>query len=145
LNFIHIYNLKTNLKVGDIHRTLLLGGIFGYPANNKYPEGKLRLVYETAPLAFLIEQVYNTINNYDFFFFLQYYTLANTYIIVYLYFFVWKKAGGKASNGHTRILDIKPSSIYQRSPIFLGSIDDVNEVEKYSKSKDWKIVIYCSH
>ena len=42
--------------VGDIHRTLLYGGIFGYPADNKNPDGKLRLLYEAAPMSFLMEQ-----------------------------------------------------------------------------------------
>lgn len=42
--------------VGDIHRTLLYGGIFGYPADRLSPEGKLRLVYESAPMSFLVEQ-----------------------------------------------------------------------------------------
>jgi fructose-1,6-bisphosphatase I len=45
--------------VGDIHRTLIYGGIFGYPADSKRPRGKLRLLHEVAPLAFLIEQVGN--------------------------------------------------------------------------------------
>ena len=134
LNFKHFFfKYKTNLKVGDIHRTLLLGGIFGYPENKKYPEGKLRLVYETAPLAFLIEQVYNTINNYIVYIFPILYISKYVFYLIFLF---EKKAGGKASNGNDRILDIKPSSIYQRSPVFLGSIDDVNEMEKYSNSKN---------
>ena len=134
LNFKHFFfKYKTNLKVGDIHRTLLLGGIFGYPENKKYPEGKLRLVYETAPLAFLIEQVYNTINNYIVYIFPILYISKYVFYLIFLF---EKKAGGKASNGNARILDIKPSSIYQRSPVFLGSIDDVNEMEKYSNSKN---------
>jgi fructose-1,6-bisphosphatase I len=43
--------------VGDVHRTLQYGGIFGYPADRKNPDGKLRLLYEAAPMAFLLEQV----------------------------------------------------------------------------------------
>ena len=43
--------------VGDVHRTLLYGGVFGYPADTKNPNGKLRLLYEAAPMSFLIEQV----------------------------------------------------------------------------------------
>ena len=41
--------------VGDIHRTLLYGGIFGYPGDTKHPNGKLRLLYEAAPIAFIVE------------------------------------------------------------------------------------------
>jgi fructose-1,6-bisphosphatase I len=72
--------------VGDIHRTLLYGGIFLYPADAKNPEGKLRLMYEGNPMAFLLEQ-----------------------------------AGGRASNGCQRILDIQPKTLHQRTPLFLGS------------------------
>lgn len=84
--------------VGDIHRTLLYGGIFGYPGNTKYPNGKLRLLHEAAPMAFLMEQ-----------------------------------AGGRAITGRERILDIKPSKIDQCTPVFLGSKDDVDELESYVK------------
>ena len=86
--------------VGDVHRTLLRGGIFGYPPNAKYREGKLHLVYEAAPMAFLVEQ-----------------------------------AGGKASTGRHRILDLIPSSLYQRIPVYLGSEDDVTELEGYLTTK----------
>ena len=82
--------------VGDVHRTLLFGGIFGYPGNDKYPDGKLHLLYEGAPMAFLIEQ-----------------------------------AGGKASTGKGRLLDSEASHIHQCSPLFLGSSDDVDEIEGY--------------
>ena len=85
--------------VGDVHRTLLRGGIFGYPGNTKYPEGKLHLVYEAAPMAFLVEQ-----------------------------------AGGKASTGTQRILDLQPTSLYQRIPVFLGSADDILELEESLRS-----------
>lgn len=82
--------------VGDIHRTLIYGGIFGYPANDKYKEGKLRLLHELAPMAFLVEQ-----------------------------------AGGKASTGYSRLLDVDPRSLNQHSPVYLGSNDDVVELEQY--------------
>lgn len=75
--------------VADFHRTLLAGGIFYYPADRKdpkMPSGKLRLVYEVAPLAFLAEQ-----------------------------------AGGAASNGQRDILDITPTALHQRTPIFIGN------------------------
>lgn len=81
--------------VADIHRNLLKGGIFLYPATAAYPSGKLRLMYECNPLAFIIEQ-----------------------------------AGGKASNGHVRILDIQPESLHQRTPVFIGNKAMVDQVEK---------------
>ena len=86
--------------VGDIHRTLLYGGIFGYPGDTKNPNGKLRLLYEAAPMAFLVEQ-----------------------------------AGGAATTGRGRIMDIEPTNVHQRVPCMLGSVDDVNELlGHYSKT-----------
>jgi len=79
--------------VADVHRTLKYGGIFMYPATKDSPKGKLRLLYEGIPMAYLTEQ-----------------------------------AGGMASDGHIRVLDVQPTSIHQRSPIFLGSRDDVSEL-----------------
>lgn len=79
--------------VADVHRTLVYGGIFIYPKTKDSPKGKLRLLYECNPMAFVIEQ-----------------------------------AGGKATNGHIPILDIQPEAIHQRSPIFMGSSEDVQEV-----------------
>lgn len=76
--------------VADFHRNLLGGGIFAYPANEKNPRGKLRLLYEANPLAFIVEQ-----------------------------------AGGLASTGGTRILDVEPTDLHQRTPLFIGSKDDV--------------------
>lgn len=81
--------------VGDVHRTLLYGGIFCYPADKKSPSGKLRLLYECNPMGYLIEQ-----------------------------------AGGKATTGTQRILDLQPTKLHQRCPIFIGSKDDVSDVEK---------------
>jgi fructose-1,6-bisphosphatase I len=78
--------------VGDFHRTLLKGGIYMYPGEAKKPEGKLRLLYENAPLAFLAE-----------------------------------RAGGAASNGKQRILDIEPKKLHERTPLYLGSKGDVEE------------------
>lgn len=81
--------------VADFHRNLLKGGIYLYPPTAKNPKGKLRLIYECFPLAFLVEQ-----------------------------------AGGKATDGTQRILDIKPTELHQRSPIFIGSstmVDDVGQ------------------
>jgi len=77
--------------VADIHRNLITGGIFIYPITSQHPKGKLRLIYECNPLAFIIEQ-----------------------------------AGGKASDGFRRIMDIEPNSIHQRSPFFIGSAEMVD-------------------
>ena len=76
--------------VADFHRNLLGGGLFAYPANAKSPKGKLRLLYECNPLAFICEQ-----------------------------------AGGGATDGHVRILDVQPTELHQRTPVFLGSRGDV--------------------
>ena len=76
--------------VADAHRTLLKGGIFVYPADTKSTNGKLRLLYEANPMAFLFEQ-----------------------------------AGGAATDGMNRILDLKPTSLHQRTPLILGSSEDV--------------------
>jgi len=84
--------------VADVHRTLLYGGIFMYPGDSKSPDGKLRLLYEGGPMAFLMEQ-----------------------------------AGGAATTGTQRILDIVPTSIHQRTPVFLGSKKDVEEIERAYK------------
>lgn len=86
--------------VGDIHRILMQGGVFLYPGTTDQPEGKLRLLYETAPLAFIMEE-----------------------------------AGGKASTGITRILDIVPEKIHQRTPAILGSKKDVELVESFIQDK----------
>lgn len=79
--------------VADIHRNLLKGGVFIYAETASHPNGKLRLMYECNPIAFLIEQ-----------------------------------AGGKASNGRERIMDIKPTEIHQRMPVIIGSSKMVDEV-----------------
>ena len=84
--------------VADIHRNLLYGGIFMYPADSRSPNGKLRLMYECNPMAFIVEQ-----------------------------------AGGRASNGKQRLLDVKPKSLHQRTPIFIGSEEEVLLVEKFMR------------
>jgi fructose-1,6-bisphosphatase I len=89
--------------VADIHRNLLYGGIFMYPADSRNPNGKLRLMYECNPMAFIIEQ-----------------------------------AGGRASNGKQRILDIQPEKLHQRVPIFIGSEEDVKMVEKFMTEEEVK-------
>ncbi len=78
--------------VADFHRNLLKGGIFWYPADDKSPNGKLRLMYEANPLGFVAEQ-----------------------------------AGGAASSGRERILDIQPEALHQRVPLMLGPADVVEK------------------
>jgi fructose-1,6-bisphosphatase I len=90
--------------VADFHRNLLSGGIFYYPADTKdgaLSHGKLRLVYECAPMAFLAEQ-----------------------------------AGGAASDGHQRILDIQPSSLHDRIPFFVGNQELVAKAEEFLAEYD---------
>ena len=82
--------------VGDIHRIFTQGGVFLYPGTVKKPEGKLRLLYESAPLAFLMEQ-----------------------------------AGGRASTGTQEILDVVPEKIHARTPLIIGSKEDVALVESF--------------
>ena len=89
--------------VADFHRNLLYGGVFLYPGDSKEPSrksGKLRLLYEVNPLAFIIEQ-----------------------------------AGGKASNGYNRILEIQPTSIHQTVPLVIGSKEDVTIAEEFIQGK----------
>ncbi len=84
--------------VADVHRILNRGGIFMYPADKREPDkaGKLRLMYEANPMAFIVEQ-----------------------------------AGGAATNGKQRILDIQPEKLHQRVAVFLGSRNEVERVTKY--------------
>ncbi len=86
--------------VADAHRTLLKGGIFAYPADKKSPGGKLRLLYEANPFAFIFEA-----------------------------------AGGKASNGTDRILDIEPTKLHQRTPLVIGSAHDVEVFEQFVRGE----------
>lgn len=96
------YSLRyVGAMVADVHRTLLKGGVFMYPADKKNPNGKLRLLYEVNPMAFITEQ-----------------------------------AGGIASTGQQRVLDVVPQTLHQRVPVILGSPYDVKKaiefVEQYS-------------
>jgi fructose-1,6-bisphosphatase I len=84
--------------VADVHRNLIKGGIFMYPATIDKPKGKLRLLYECNPFAFIVEV-----------------------------------AGGKATNGKERILDVQPTELHQRSPFFVGSKNMMAELETYLK------------
>src|SRR2546422_3659227 len=79
--------------VADFHRTLIRGGVFLYPGTKKSPQGKLRLLYEANPLAFVAEQ-----------------------------------ANGSATDGQRRILDKLPTAMHQRTPLIIGSKDEVERV-----------------
>lgn len=87
--------------VGDIHRILFQGGVFLYPGTLKQPEGKLRLLYESAPLGFLMEQ-----------------------------------AGGAASDGTRPILDVMPDKLHARTPLVIGSKEDVALVESFIHERE---------
>lgn len=82
--------------VADVHRNLIKGGIFMYPSTIDKPKGKLRLLYECNPFAFIVEV-----------------------------------AGGKATNGKERILDVQPTELHQRSALFIGSKNMMGELESY--------------
>jgi fructose-1,6-bisphosphatase I len=82
--------------VADFHRNLLHGGIYGYPGTHDEPAGKLRLLYEAAPLAFLAEQ-----------------------------------AGGRGSDGHASLLEIDPTDLHQRTPVFVGERGLVEQLEAF--------------
>jgi len=86
--------------VSDFHRNMIKGGIYIYPSTSKNPNGKLRLLYECNPMAFLAE-----------------------------------RAGGKASDGFGRILDIKPTELHQRVPFFCGNTEMVEKAEEFMKKK----------
>jgi len=84
--------------VGDFHRTLLYGGIYGYPPDKKNKNGKLRLLYECAPMSMIMEQ-----------------------------------AGGKGSTGTSRVMEVEPTEVHQRVPLFVGSNTEVEYLESFVK------------
>ncbi len=86
--------------VADVHRNLIKGGIFMYPGTTEKPKGKLRLLYEANPCAFIVEV-----------------------------------AGGAATDGTQRILDVKPTELHQRTPLFIGSKSMMDELETYLQGK----------
>ncbi len=95
------YSLRyTGALVADVHRCLLEGGVYFYPSNSGHKDGKLRLVYECSPMAYLAED-----------------------------------AGGRASTGRDRILDLQPESIHQRSPLVIGSAKEVELYEEFMAGK----------
>jgi len=81
--------------VADFHRTLLKGGVFMYPPTHTHPQGKLRLLYEANPIAFIAEQ-----------------------------------AGGVATDGKGRVLDLQPTDIHQRTPLVVGSQVEMQEFQR---------------
>jgi fructose-1,6-bisphosphatase I len=85
--------------VGDFHRNLVKGGVFLYPPTPKAPKGKLRMLYEAQPLAFLAEA-----------------------------------AGGAASDGSVPILDKVPTSLHERTPLFIGNAESVERIVEVLKS-----------
>lgn len=89
--------------VADVHRILVRGGVFLYPRDTKQPAraGRLRLVYEAAPMAFLVEQ-----------------------------------AGGAASTGRCRLLDVTPCALHERVPVILGSRAEVDRLVRYHVEHD---------
>ena len=87
--------------VSDIHRNMIKGGIFMYPKSSKANNGKLRLLYECNPFAYLTEQ-----------------------------------AGGKASDGFQRIMDIKPTELHERVPFFCGSRKMVEKAEEFMQKAE---------
>jgi fructose-1,6-bisphosphatase I len=83
--------------VADVHRNLIKGGVFCYPATAGSPDGKLRLLYECNPMAFIVEQ-----------------------------------AGGIATTGNKRIMEIIPTALHQRVPVIMGSKNMVNKVLEFT-------------
>ncbi len=90
--------------VSDFHRNLLTGGLYMYPSSTNHPDGKLRLMYEANPMAFLVEQ-----------------------------------AGGRASDGHQRILDVDPDRLHQRIPLFIGSAPLVEAAEAFLQGREAEV------
>jgi len=90
--------------VSDFHRNLLTGGLYMYPATVDHPDGKLRLMYEANPMAFLVEQ-----------------------------------AGGAASDGTQRTLGIRPESLHQRTPLFIGSAPLVEAAEAFLQGREAEV------
>jgi len=87
--------------VADFHRNLLYGGLYLYPGDSRSPKGKLRLLYEAAPLAFIAEQ-----------------------------------AGGAATDGQTRIMDLTPRMLHERTPLFIGSKRDVSDCVSFLQGRN---------
>uniref|UniRef100_A0A7S4UG64 D-fructose-1,6-bisphosphate 1-phosphohydrolase n=1 Tax=Ditylum brightwellii TaxID=49249 RepID=A0A7S4UG64_9STRA len=103
-----VLKLKTiyfcfNGKNKKIHRTLMYGGIFGYPSDtDQHPNGNLQLLYKCAPMGYIVSQ-----------------------------------AGGLCTNGEQNLLDIRPSRVHERSPVFMGSPEDMKEMMEYVKHTNY--------
>jgi fructose-1,6-bisphosphatase I len=94
------YSLRySGALVGDLHRSLWEGGIYLYPADAQHPDGKLRLLYECAPLAYVVE-----------------------------------RAGGRATTGSQRVLDLRAQALHQRVPLVIGSREEVELYERFVAS-----------
>ena len=115
LDWLQEYDPETNRPVktryigsfvSDFHRNLLKGGIYMYPATESNPEGKLRLMYEANPMAFIVEQ-----------------------------------AGGMATTGSKRILEVTPHKLHQRTPLFIGSPDMVKRAQSFLQGKPEREII----
>lgn len=89
--------------VSDCHRNIIRGGVYLYPSTLKTPKGKLRLLYECNPMAFITEQ-----------------------------------AGGRASNGRQRILELEPTELHQRTPFYCGSKNMVKKIEEFIANTEEK-------
>ncbi|MBD8348442.1 MULTISPECIES: class 1 fructose-bisphosphatase [unclassified Dysgonomonas] len=89
--------------VSDCHRNLIRGGVYLYPSTLKTPKGKLRLLYECNPMAFITEQ-----------------------------------AGGRASDGKRRILELTPTELHQRTPFYCGSKSMVDKIEEFIANEEEK-------
>ena len=84
--------------VGDLYRILCRGGVFLYPRDTRHRDGRLRLMYEANPMAFIVEQ-----------------------------------AGGAATDGAQRILDLQPTALHQRAGVVMGSKNEVERVASYHR------------
>jgi len=114
LDWLQEYDSETNRPaktryigsfVSDFHRNLLKGGIYMYPATQGNPKGKLRLMYEANPMAYIAEQ-----------------------------------AGGKASDGYSRILEKSPEKLHERTPLFIGSEEMVDRAEAFLQGEEEAVV-----
>jgi len=114
LDWLQEYDSETNRPaktryigsfVSDFHRNLLKGGIYMYPATQGNPKGKLRLMYEANPMAFIAEQ-----------------------------------AGGRATDGHSRILEKTPEKLHERTPLYIGSKEMVERAEAFLQGREEEVV-----
>lgn len=115
--------------VADVHRTLVYGGIFLYPANVKSPKGKVSWEVDEK---FLSSSGKNATVGFYLFIIIYFIFACSTFQLRLLYecnpmAFIMEQAGGMATTGSMNVLDIQPTSIHERVPVVLGSPDDVQE------------------